>query len=373
MRRSWCCVLGLACLLLVGKVSVAQPDEVRTILGRCVIANTQPHAVNTVSAFETMNYFPALGNGNLMVTLSGVPERLTFYLGKTDFWRDKCRDKKWWQSGNIPAGYLNLVLPDMAGATFQQSVDLSRAESETVLTKAERVLGVRSLAPHESDNLLINTIENRGKQPIALRIETCANQFVNRAEPFEVAAGVDEKDPALAWTMRKTHVPADYNDFGSCAFRMWATVVTRLFDTQCQTEIDNAVNYDANDLQVKATQVFTLEPGRSLLVVTKVQSTGIPIDDEPGRSPAGGTGGRQGPDARGRAGADPEASHLVERLLAQVLHPLGRRAGDRADVLWRPVRLGLLHRRGQVPGRVQRVPRQRRGPLGRRLSLELQP
>ena len=49
-----------------------------------------------------------MGNGNLMVTLSGMPERLTFHLGKTDFWRDKCRDKKWWQSGNIPAGYLNL-------------------------------------------------------------------------------------------------------------------------------------------------------------------------------------------------------------------------------------------------------------------------
>jgi alpha-L-fucosidase 2 len=276
-----CCLLALGGLLSTRGVLGAQPDEVRTILNRCVIANTQPHAVNTVSAFETMDFFPALGNGNLMVTLSGVPERLTFHLGKTDFWRDKCRDKKWWQSSNILTGYVNVILPDMAGATFQQTVELGRADAETVLTKAERVVGLRSVVPHESDNLLINTIENRGKQPVALRIETCTNQFVNRAEPFEVAAGVDEKDPALAWTMRKTHVPVDYNDFGSCAFRMWAAVATRLFDTQCQTEIDNTVNYDANDLQVKAAQMFTLEPGRSLLVVTRVHSTGTPLTMNP--------------------------------------------------------------------------------------------
>ena len=73
----------------------------------------------------------------------------------------------------------------------------------------------------------INVIENRGKQAIALRIETCADQFANRAEPFEVAAGIEEKDPAIAWTTRKTHVPPDYNDFGSCEFRMWAAVVTQ--------------------------------------------------------------------------------------------------------------------------------------------------
>ncbi|MCL5282768.1 MAG: discoidin domain-containing protein [Planctomycetes bacterium] len=281
MRRRWGRVVGLGCLLLVGTMWGAQPDEVRTILGRCVIANTQPHLATAVSAFETMNYFPALGNGNLMVTLSGTPERLTFHLGKTDFWRDKCRDKKWWQSGNVLTGYVNVLVPDLAGATFQQSVDLYHAEASTVLTKAEKVVALRSVVPHEAENLLVNTIENRGKQPIALRIETCTDQFVNRAEPFEVAAGVDEKDPALAWTTRKTHVPPDYNDFGSCEFRMWVAVATRLFDAQCQTQIDNTVNYDANDLQVKSAQLFTLEPGRSLLVVTKVHSTGIPVTMNP--------------------------------------------------------------------------------------------
>jgi hypothetical protein len=62
---------------------------------------------------------------------------------------------------------------------------------------------------------------------------------------------------------------------------MWAAVATRLFDAQCQTQIDNTVNYDGNDLQVKSGQSFTLEPGRSLLVVTKVHSTGIPITMNP--------------------------------------------------------------------------------------------
>jgi hypothetical protein len=267
--------------VLWGRASGAQPDEVQVILGRCAVTQTQPRLPQAVSPYETMNYFPALGNGNLMVTLSGTPDRLTFHLGKTDFWRDRCRDKKWWQSGNVLAGYLSVLMPDLAGASFQQSVDFHRAEAVTLLTKADRILSLRSIVPHESENLLVNTIENLGKQPVALRIETCADQFANRAEPFELAAGIDEKDPAIAWTTRKTHVPPDHNDFGSDEFRMWAAVVTRLFDAQCQTQIDNSINYDANDTQVKSAQLFTLEPGRSLLMVTKVHSTGLPVTMNP--------------------------------------------------------------------------------------------
>ena len=162
MGRSGCRVMGAVCLLLVGRIWGASAG-VRTILNRCVIANTQPRLATAVSPYETMNYFPALGNGNLMVTLSGTPDRLTFHLGKTDFWRDKCRDQKWWQSGNVLAGYVNLLLADMGGATFQQSVDLFRAESTTVLTKADRVVALRSVVPHESENLLINTDRESGQ------------------------------------------------------------------------------------------------------------------------------------------------------------------------------------------------------------------
>lgn len=63
---------------------------------------------------KQMDSFPVMGNGNLMVTLSGMPDCLTFHLGKTDFWRDKCVDRSFRQSGNVLAGYLNLMMPEMA-------------------------------------------------------------------------------------------------------------------------------------------------------------------------------------------------------------------------------------------------------------------
>lgn len=80
---------------------------------------------------------------------------------------------------------------------------------------------VRSLVPHESDNILVNFVEHRGTKPLKLRIETCSDQFAVRAEPFEVAAGLDAQNSAVTWNVQ-THVPPDYNDFGSVPFRMWA-------------------------------------------------------------------------------------------------------------------------------------------------------
>jgi hypothetical protein len=274
-------ILVLISLLLVSQAWSAEQDEVRMILDRCVTTNTEPKLAGAVSGYATMDAFPAMGNGNLMVTLSGMPECLTFHLGKTDFWRDKCADRSLRQSGNVLAGYLNLMMPEMAGATFRQSVDFHHAEVTTTLTKEQEVTLVRSLVPHESDNILVNWVEHRGTKPLKLRIETCADQFAVRAEPFEVAAGLDAQNPAVTWVSRKTHVPPDHNDFGSMQFRMWATAATKLFDVQCQTEVDTAIDYDKKDLQVKAAQLFTLEPGRSLLIVTKVHSTGIPITMDP--------------------------------------------------------------------------------------------
>lgn len=275
------CILALISLLLASQATGADQDEVKMILDRCVTTNTEPKLAGTVSIYATMDAFPIMGNGNLMVTLSGVPECMTFHLGKTDFWRDKCADKALKQSGNVLAGYVNLMMPEMAGATFRQSVDLHYAEVTTTLTKDQEVTLVRSVVPHESDNILVNIIEHRGTKPLVLRVETCADQFANRAEPFEVVTGLDTESPAVTWASRKTQVPPDYNDFGSRPFRMWAVSITRLFDVQCQTEIDTAIDYDKNDLQIKSAQLLTLEPGRSLLIVTKVHSTGLPLTMDP--------------------------------------------------------------------------------------------
>ncbi len=279
--RNNCCALALICLLPAACALGADQDEVKMILDRCLTTSTEPQLAASVSGYATMDVFPVMGNGNLMVTLSGMPECMTFHLGKTDFWRDKCADRSYGQSGNVLAGYVNVMMPEMAGAKFQQSVDLYQAEVTTTLTKDQEVTLIRSVVPHESDNILVNWIEHRGAKPLVLRIETCADQFANRAEPFDVAAGLDTESPIVTWASRKTQAPPDHNDFGSQPFRMWAVSATRPFDAECKTEIDTTIDYDKNDLQVKAVQLLTVEPGRSLLLVTKVHSTGIPITMDP--------------------------------------------------------------------------------------------
>ena len=47
--------------------------------------------------------------------------------------------------------------------------------------KASRNAAIRSVVPHESGNLLVSWVEHRGTKPLVLRIETCADQFANRA------------------------------------------------------------------------------------------------------------------------------------------------------------------------------------------------
>jgi len=99
---------------LLRSEAVAAEDEVRVILDRCVVPKTQTGPA--VGGFGTMNHSPLMGNGCLMITVGSGPGSLTFYLGKTDFWRDKGKEKDGagWQSGNVLPGYVS-ILPSVRG------------------------------------------------------------------------------------------------------------------------------------------------------------------------------------------------------------------------------------------------------------------
>ncbi|MEI7947443.1 MAG: hypothetical protein WCJ02_12135, partial [bacterium] len=275
-------LLKLIVVLLLAPLVVLHAADVDNLLIRCQVTKTDPSPLGSVGGFGTMSQCLLLGNGNLMVSVAGGPESLTLFLGKTDFWRDRGHSKNLWQSGNVLPGYLNIHFPTMTGARFEQVQDMALAEVRTTLTKAGQVVEVRSVTPHEADNFVINDLFNKGPGTVEVRIETCTEQFKEREDPFEVAAGKDPSDPSLTWVTRKTQEPPPANkESGDPAFRMWAAIGTRVIGATCASEVDNQWSYESKDLQVKTATVFTLQPSQSVRVVTKVHSTGIPISLTP--------------------------------------------------------------------------------------------
>lgn len=270
--------------LLLAPPGMLHGAEVTDLLARCVMTKTEPTPIASAGGFSTMSQCLLLGNGNLMVSVAGGPETITLFLGKTDFWRDRGRSKggSMWQSGNVLPGWLKLTLPAMAGAKYAQVQDLTLAEVRTTLTKAGEVVEVRSVTPHEADNFVIHDIANRGSAAVEVRVTTGTEQFKAREDPFEIAAGRDADDASLTWVTRKTHSPPPPNkESGDPAFRMWAAIGTRVIGATCASEVDNEWSYESNDLQVTATTTFSLPPGQSVRVVTKVHSTGLPLAPTP--------------------------------------------------------------------------------------------
>ena len=148
----------------------------------------------------------------------------------------------------------------------------------TTLTKGDDVVAVRSVTPHEANNFVINDLVNKGTGTIEVYIETCTEQFKEKEDPFEVAAGKDASNPAITWVTRKTHEPPPPDkESGDPAFRMWVAIGTRVIGVPCASEVDNGWNYKSKHLQVKVVTTFKLEPGQSVQVATKVHSTGLPL------------------------------------------------------------------------------------------------
>ena len=266
--------LTLLAALLLAPLAALHAAEVSDLLARCQVTKTEPTPIAQAAGYGTMSQCLLLGNGNLMVSVAGGPETITLFLGKTDFWRDRGHSKggSMWQSGNVLPGHLNLHFPALAGAKFEQVQDMALAEVRTKLTKGGDVIEVRSVVPHEADNFVINDIANQGAAAVEVRVETGTEPFKEEGDPFEIAAGKDGNDPALTWVSRKTHQPPPPNpESGDPAFRMWAAIGTRVIGATTQSEATDS----------RATSAFTINPGQSVRVISKVHSTGLPLTPTP--------------------------------------------------------------------------------------------
>lgn len=254
MKRN---LIRLGLLVALAATTCGANDEVKTLLDRCVVTVTQPRAA--AGGYATMSHSPLMGNGCLMITAGSASDSLTLYLGKTDFWMDKL-GKIEWQSANVLPGTLTIRFPSLKDAAFKQAQDMHLAEVRTSFGTVE----VRSVTPHEADNFVVNDIVNKSSGNVPVEIVTATQPHRRPEVVFELAAGATN---GVAWVTRKTHKPEPYSAFGDSEFRMWAAVATRVIGPAVAAE--------------NGKQTFTLAPGQTARVVTKVHSTGLPITPDP--------------------------------------------------------------------------------------------
>jgi hypothetical protein len=204
----------LTCISLIVCIAAnARTTDIDSILARCSRTVNAPSEAKT--GFFTMDHSPVMGNGCLMITAGSTVNSLTFYLGKTDFWRDKCNEdtNDGWQSANVLPGYLRITFPAFANASFQQTLDLGLAEIKTIMRLGEESVEIRSVTPHPADNYLVNEILNTGRMVVSIEVATVTDQYRIKSDPFEIQSGKTAGSEPVAWVSKQT-----------CRLRMMITV-----------------------------------------------------------------------------------------------------------------------------------------------------
>ena len=77
-------LLSLFLLAFPGTLTLPaqEPHPVKAIVDRCMVTITEPVKLKEAAGFETLDLCAALGNGNLMLTLTGGPDTITIPVGK---------------------------------------------------------------------------------------------------------------------------------------------------------------------------------------------------------------------------------------------------------------------------------------------------
>lgn len=142
------------------------------------VFTTPPRGVPT----KGMADGPLLGNGDVGVVLAGPPEAQRFYIGKNDFWTRHPANAKVMNVGRV-----ELSIPALQGASYQQEQDLAKAEVRGCFTKGGTTVRTRSWVDANT-NILLTELHCDGSEPVAVSV---------RAVPGgqgEVPARVNDND-----------------------------------------------------------------------------------------------------------------------------------------------------------------------------------
>ncbi len=122
---------------------------------------------------------PILGNGDLGVALGGPPEDQRFYFGKNDFWSQ--------QQSPMSVGGVALSIPDLAGATYRQEQDLSKAEVRGTFTKGNSTVHLRTWVG-ATENVMVTEISltGGGGVPVSLQLFPASTALKDNNKPVNL-------------------------------------------------------------------------------------------------------------------------------------------------------------------------------------------
>ena len=122
---------------------------------------------------------PILGNGDLGVALGGPPEDQRFYFGKNDFWSQ--------QQSPMSVGGVALSIPDLAGASYRQEQDLSKAEVRGTFTKGSSTVHLRTWVG-ATENVMVTemSLAGGGGIPVSLQLFPASTALKDNNKPVNL-------------------------------------------------------------------------------------------------------------------------------------------------------------------------------------------
>jgi len=185
---------------------------------------------------------PLMGNGDVGVVLGGPVDCLEFFLCKNDFWYQahvgETRQQRMERlhtglnrrTGTriIMLGMISIVMPELKNASYFVEQDICNAEVRGRFLKGDAGLETTSFVA-AGENLLVITLENTGRGPIAIEL---------RQKPCSAANSCPEP-PADQRRRENSMVSPDFSRrASSSAVAGWATLdfcTTGLCGSMCGT------------------------------------------------------------------------------------------------------------------------------------------
>ncbi len=185
---------------------------------------------------------PLLGNGDLGAAIMGNLDAMTFILGKNEFWSLK--------EGRVKAlGRLNILVPAMAGASYRMEENIASANVTGTFSKGPETITTRTWVSGDdtTHNFLVTIFSNAGPQPQPFSIS------LSRGNENNNDFNVGTSGNVLYIDLRADKEDA-LEGFKTCQVRVGAVVIGE------ESEISDGALH------------FTLEPGKSAILVASVMS-----------------------------------------------------------------------------------------------------
>lgn len=144
--------IGILCcigLFFSACKSVKQSDALTIVSQHKILYEDAPKSIPCPYATDA----PLMGNGSMAVAVSGRPESQVFYVCRNDFWRLKSAFDE-----SFPAllGKVELLLPDLKGASYRLEQRLSDATTLITLHKGEQTVQCTSYVSATRDLFVID-------------------------------------------------------------------------------------------------------------------------------------------------------------------------------------------------------------------------